>query len=253
MRYHLKPIFCRPWLLNGLSLKLIESHYENNYGGALKRLNAITEQLESLDFAKTPGYVLNGLKREELVALELHPSARALFRQPRRRGQTDPDDGRRACPRFRLRGPLARRIRRDGQRPRRRLGVGAPRLRTARPPAREPVRRRAQPGRRRRHPARCPRHVRACLPHGFRCQREGLRGRIHAESRLESGRGALRGCVEGRAAATAGSAGVRRSARGRRRGGEGDAGFRQARSVHRRQAEALRFPHAGHHRRRHLA
>ncbi|MGH8700183.1 MAG: superoxide dismutase, partial [Burkholderiales bacterium] len=69
MRYPLKPIFCRPWLLNGLSLKLIESHYENNYGGALRRLNAITEQLESLDFAKTPGYVLNGLKREELVAL----------------------------------------------------------------------------------------------------------------------------------------------------------------------------------------
>lgn len=69
MRYQLKPIFCRPWLLNGLSVKLIESHYENNYGGALRRLNAITEQLESLDFAKTPGYVLNGLKREELVAL----------------------------------------------------------------------------------------------------------------------------------------------------------------------------------------
>ena len=46
MRYQLKPIFCRPWLLNGLSLKLIESHYENNYGGALRRLNAITEQLE---------------------------------------------------------------------------------------------------------------------------------------------------------------------------------------------------------------
>ena len=69
MRYQLTPILCRPWLLNGLSLKLIESHYENNYGGALRRLNAITEQLESLDFAKTPGHVLNGLKREELVAL----------------------------------------------------------------------------------------------------------------------------------------------------------------------------------------
>jgi Fe-Mn family superoxide dismutase len=69
MRYQLTPIFCRPWLLNGLSLKLIESHYENNYGGALRRLNAITEQLESLDFAKTPGYVVNGLKREELVVL----------------------------------------------------------------------------------------------------------------------------------------------------------------------------------------
>lgn len=69
MRYQLKQIHCRPWTLNGLSLKLIESHYENNYGGALRRLNAITEQLESLDFAKAPGYVVNGLKREELVAL----------------------------------------------------------------------------------------------------------------------------------------------------------------------------------------
>ena len=69
MRYKLKPIQCRPWTLSYLSVKLIESHYENNYGGALRRLNAITEQLESLDFANTPGHVLNGLKREELVAL----------------------------------------------------------------------------------------------------------------------------------------------------------------------------------------
>jgi superoxide dismutase, Fe-Mn family len=69
MRYQLKPIHCRPWLLLGLSPELLESHYENNYGGALRRLNAISEQLESLDFANTPGYVVNGLKREELVAL----------------------------------------------------------------------------------------------------------------------------------------------------------------------------------------
>jgi superoxide dismutase, Fe-Mn family len=69
MRYQLKQIYCRPWLLSGLSLKLMESHYENNYGGALRRLNAITEHLESLDWAKTPGHVINGLKREELIAL----------------------------------------------------------------------------------------------------------------------------------------------------------------------------------------
>ena len=69
MRYTLKQIHCRPWTLNGLSLKLIESHYENNYGGALRRLNAITGQLEALDFASAPGHVLNALKREELVAL----------------------------------------------------------------------------------------------------------------------------------------------------------------------------------------
>jgi superoxide dismutase, Fe-Mn family len=69
MRYKLSPIYCRPWLLNGLSLRLIESHYENNYGGALRRLNAIAEKLESLDFAATPAYVVNSLKREELIAL----------------------------------------------------------------------------------------------------------------------------------------------------------------------------------------
>jgi Fe-Mn family superoxide dismutase len=69
MRYTLKPLHCRPWLLQGLSPKLIESHYENNYGGALRRLNAITAQLEAADFASLPGFTLNGLKREELVAL----------------------------------------------------------------------------------------------------------------------------------------------------------------------------------------
>lgn len=69
MRYQLKQIYCRPWTLSGLSLPLLESHYENNYGGALRRLNAITAQLEALDYANAPGYVINGLKREELVAL----------------------------------------------------------------------------------------------------------------------------------------------------------------------------------------
>jgi Fe-Mn family superoxide dismutase len=69
MKYRIKQIQCRPWTLNGFSPRLIESHYENNYGGALRRLNAISAQLEALDFASAPGHVLNGLKREELVAL----------------------------------------------------------------------------------------------------------------------------------------------------------------------------------------
>lgn len=33
MRYTLTPIHCRPWTLNGLSLKLIESHFERAIGG----------------------------------------------------------------------------------------------------------------------------------------------------------------------------------------------------------------------------
>jgi superoxide dismutase, Fe-Mn family len=69
MRYQLAPIFCRPWLLTGLSQRLIESHYENNYGGALRRLNAIADRLAALDLATTPPYVIAGLKHQELVAL----------------------------------------------------------------------------------------------------------------------------------------------------------------------------------------
>lgn len=68
MAYQTRPLGCDPAKLKGLSEKPIVSHYENNYGGAVKRLNAITEQLAALDFAKAPVFVINGLKREELIA-----------------------------------------------------------------------------------------------------------------------------------------------------------------------------------------
>lgn len=68
MTYQMKPMTCDPAKLKGLSEKLIVSHYENNYGGAVKRLNAITEQLAQLDFAKAPVFTINGLKREQLIA-----------------------------------------------------------------------------------------------------------------------------------------------------------------------------------------
>jgi superoxide dismutase, Fe-Mn family len=57
MTYEIKPLSCNPTQLKGLSEKLIVSHYENNYSGAVKRLNAITAVS-----------VINGLKREELIA-----------------------------------------------------------------------------------------------------------------------------------------------------------------------------------------
>src|SRR6516162_9548675 len=68
MTYSVKPLPLDPKKIKGLSEKLLVSHYENNYGGAVKRLNAITEQLAGLDYAKAPGYLINGLKREELMA-----------------------------------------------------------------------------------------------------------------------------------------------------------------------------------------
>jgi Fe-Mn family superoxide dismutase len=68
MTYAIKPLACDATRIKGMSEKLIVSHYENNYGGAVNRLNAVTTQLAELDFAKAPGFVINGLKREELIA-----------------------------------------------------------------------------------------------------------------------------------------------------------------------------------------
>ena len=68
MRYHIAPLAATPAELDGLSERLVTSHYENNYGGTVRRLNAIVRELARLDPATAPGFVLNGLKREELIA-----------------------------------------------------------------------------------------------------------------------------------------------------------------------------------------
>ncbi|ODU50646.1 MAG: superoxide dismutase [Thiobacillus sp. SCN 63-374] len=68
MPYELKPLSCNPSGLNGLSEKLIVSHWENNYGGAVKRLNAIEQKLAELQWASAPVFEINGLKREEMIA-----------------------------------------------------------------------------------------------------------------------------------------------------------------------------------------
>lgn len=68
MTYQIQPLACDPTTLTGLSENLIVSHYENNYRGAVKRLNGIRDQLAELDWSQTPTFVLNGLKREELIA-----------------------------------------------------------------------------------------------------------------------------------------------------------------------------------------
>ena len=52
MAYQIKPLSCDPAKIKGMSERLIVSHYENNYGGAVKRLNLIDEQLAELDYAK---------------------------------------------------------------------------------------------------------------------------------------------------------------------------------------------------------
>jgi superoxide dismutase, Fe-Mn family len=54
--------------LKGLSEKLMQSHWENNYTGAVKALNLVRGRLsQALGDANTPPYLYNGLKREQLI------------------------------------------------------------------------------------------------------------------------------------------------------------------------------------------
>ncbi len=62
-----KPLPFDPARLTGLSERLIRSHHENNYTGAVKRLNLIEQELGRLP-KDAPPYRVGALKREELVA-----------------------------------------------------------------------------------------------------------------------------------------------------------------------------------------
>ncbi len=65
MPQEIAPIAVRPSTLSGISEQMVVSHYENNYGNAVRALNAVHRELAALD-AGTPPHRLRGLKREEL-------------------------------------------------------------------------------------------------------------------------------------------------------------------------------------------
>jgi len=92
MPFQAKPISFKPVRLKGLSAKLIASHYENNYGGAVRRLNAIRGELAALDPAILPPFRLNGLKREELIATNSMLLHEAYFEAMGEGGGGDPSD-----------------------------------------------------------------------------------------------------------------------------------------------------------------
>jgi len=63
-----KPLSFDPAKLKGLSEKLIRSHWENNYGGAVRALNALEQRLDGMMKDKdVPPFVYGPLKREELL------------------------------------------------------------------------------------------------------------------------------------------------------------------------------------------
>ncbi|MEJ7849691.1 MAG: Fe-Mn family superoxide dismutase [Pyrinomonadaceae bacterium] len=63
-----KPLPFNPSKLNGISEKVIKSHWENNYGGSVKALNAVERRLAAMMKEKDlPAYIYGDLKREELI------------------------------------------------------------------------------------------------------------------------------------------------------------------------------------------
>ena len=67
-KFHVQPLIFNPEKVKGLSANLLRSHHDNNYAGTVKKLNAITDQLATLNFADAPAFTVNGLKREEHIA-----------------------------------------------------------------------------------------------------------------------------------------------------------------------------------------
>ncbi len=66
--HEIKPLNFDPKSLKGISENVIVSHHDNNYAGAVKKLNLIQKQIESLPESAHP-IELGALKKEELIAL----------------------------------------------------------------------------------------------------------------------------------------------------------------------------------------
>ncbi len=65
-QHSMKPLPFDPRKLLGLSERLLVSHHDNNYGGALKNLNKVEEELVRVT-RETPGFIVAGLKERELT------------------------------------------------------------------------------------------------------------------------------------------------------------------------------------------
>jgi superoxide dismutase, Fe-Mn family len=66
--FEIKPLPFDPTKIPGLSERLLKSHWENNYAGAVRALNGVRDRLAAARADKdTPAFVYGNLKREELI------------------------------------------------------------------------------------------------------------------------------------------------------------------------------------------
>jgi Fe-Mn family superoxide dismutase len=64
-KHQIVPLPFDPKKLRGLSERLLISHHENNYGGALKSLNKVEDEIARTT-KDSPGFVVSGLREREL-------------------------------------------------------------------------------------------------------------------------------------------------------------------------------------------
>jgi Fe-Mn family superoxide dismutase len=66
--FQIRPLPFDPAKLPGLSERLLKSHWENNYSGAIRALNNVRERVAALRADKdAPAFLYGDLKREELI------------------------------------------------------------------------------------------------------------------------------------------------------------------------------------------
>lgn len=188
MTYVMKPLSCDPNRIRGMWERMIISHYENNYGGAVKRLNLIDQKLAELDYANAPGFLVKGLKREQLIATNSMILHEVFFDSLGDQSELG----------IHLKEALARdfgsydRWRADGQGARRWLGLGTADLVAAGSKHDQSMGKRSLP-----HDGWChadlgARYVRAFLSHRLRDQGCELCGRLHGSDQLACGATYLR-------------------------------------------------------------
>jgi Fe-Mn family superoxide dismutase len=64
--HEVHPLAFDPKKLRGLSERLLVSHHENNYGGAVRNLNRVEQELSRIN-KDTPGFVVAGLEERRLT------------------------------------------------------------------------------------------------------------------------------------------------------------------------------------------
>src|SRR6266436_1288975 len=62
-KHVIQPLPFDPKKLSGFSEKLLVSHHDNNYGGAVKNLNKVETELSQVG---TPGFIVSGLEAAKL-------------------------------------------------------------------------------------------------------------------------------------------------------------------------------------------